>query len=177
MDERFRGKVHWVALGVAAIVFLCVMLCALGVFSMLLIRSDAVYVQPSTGEEGAAPPASYGPFQAGHYAHWEPFGIIGAGLSLAFKLLLFGLLLLLFFGLFKRLLWGHRYWCPPYWSKPPKGQEGEGKPGSAWGPWTWHHHHHRPHWGPPPGWAPRSEPVGDESEPDSQESTYTGPQE
>jgi hypothetical protein len=178
MDERLREKKHWIVLGALAIVFLCVLLCALGAFGMLVVRSGPAYVQPPTGEEGVVPPTMYhgrGPLSMGQYGGWGPFGIIGFGFSLLFKLAFFGLLLLLLFGLIRRLFWGRRHPWPPYWGKPPQGKEGEKGSGAAWGPWAWHHH--RKHWGPHPGWGAEPEPAGREGEPDPAESEYTGPQE
>jgi hypothetical protein len=76
----------------------------------------------------------------------------------------FGLVLLLLFGLVRRLFWGHRRWCPPYPGRPPEGGEWKGKPH---GPWAWHHH--RKHGGPPPWWGTESEPAAEEGEPNEAE--------
>ena len=101
--------------------------------------------------------------------------------SFLFRALLFGLLLLLVIGLFKRLVWGprhwhHRYCGPPHPGKPPK-RGASDKATSEWGPWAWRGHHK--HWGPPPWWGPESEPGKEEVEPDSDTDNpeYTGPQE
>jgi hypothetical protein len=142
MDERFRGKGLWVGLGLLAVIFLCLMLCGLGALSMFTTRSGPVYVQPPAGEEGAVPPSTYpghGVLGMGRYDGWQPFGILGFGISMLFKLLFFGLLLLLFVGLIRRIFWGHRWWGPPRGHKPPQGKEWKGRP-HAWGPWAWHWH-------------------------------------
>lgn len=181
MDERFRGKTMWIGLGAVAIVFLCVALCGFGAMATLFLRSGSTYevvpyVQPPAGEEGAVPPPvqyGHGPVGLGRHDGWGPLGILGSGISLIFKLLLLGLLLLLLFGLVKRLLWGRWSWCPPYWHRSPEGKEGESKP-QGQGPWAWHHH--RKHWGPPPWWGAEPEPAREQDEPDTADDEYTGPQ-
>jgi len=167
MDQRFRGKKLWIGLGALAIVFLCLMLCGLGAMAMVTTSRGPV-VQPPAGEEGAAPPPTHyghGPLGMGRSVGWGPFGILSFGLGLLFKLLFFGLLLLLLIGLAKRLFWGHRAWCPPYWGQPPEGKEGEDKPYAAWGPWAWAWYQCK-HWGPPPWRGSEPEPSDEEGEPD-----------
>jgi hypothetical protein len=182
MDERFRGKGIWIGLGALALLFLCVMLAGFAVMAVFAPRLGPAYVvapqaQPPAGGEGAAVPVpAYGYAPMGWYAGWGPFGIIGFGIGLVFKLFFFGLVLLLLFRLVRRILWGPRHWGYRYWGpygggKPPEGKEGEGAPHAASGPWAWHHPHR--HWGPPPWWGP--EPKAGEA--DTAESEYTGPQE
>jgi hypothetical protein len=164
MDERYRGKGIWVGLGCLAIIFLCLMLCGAGMILMLGTRSGSVYgvvpqVQPPAVEGGAVPPTIY-------YGHGGagPFGILTSGVGLVMQLLFFGLVLLLLFGLVRRLFWGRRHWCPTYPGRPPEGKEWKGKPH---GPWAWHHH--RPHGGPPPWWGSESETAAEEGEPNEAE--------
>ena len=171
MDKRFGGQRGWIALGVAAIVFLCVMMCAGGALLTMLMHSSPAYppqVQAPAGEDGAAPPASYydGPLGRGRHGGWGPLGIIGAGIGLLFKLLFFGLILLLVFGLVKRLFWGHRHWGPHYRGKPPEGKEWTDKPHGWWGPWAWHCH------GKP--WERYEEEGGEQGEPDGSEPEFAG---
>lgn len=145
MDERFRGKGIWVIAGVLGIVFLCLMLCGLGAMAMLFTRSGEVYVQPPVDGGGAVPPQVYqGPFGVGRFASHGPFGILTSGIGLLFTVAFFGLLLLLIFGLARRLIWGPRSCHPRHWGahhrgKPPEGKGWEGKP-HPWGPWAPHHH-------------------------------------
>ena len=168
MDERFRGKGIWVIAGVAGIVFLCLMLCGLGAMVTTFTRSEAVYVQPPLDEGGAVPPQVYqGPLGMGRYGGHGPFGFLASGIGLFFKLAFWGLLLLLLFGLVKRLIWGPRHCHPGPWrhhyrGKPPKGKEWEGKP-HAWGPWAWHH-------GKP--WEAEGEPTAEEGGPEDPDLTY-----
>jgi hypothetical protein len=189
MDEKFRRNKHWFGLGALLIIFLCVALCGLGAMATMFTRSapnyGAVpYVQPPAVEEGVAPPATYyGHGPLGHHGGWGPFGIIGMGIGLIFKLLFFGLLVLLLLGLVKRLFWGHRHWGHGYWGppcppgKPWKGTTGESEDEShaEWGPRAWHRHFK--HWGPPPWWGPEPKTPDSTSEPDTDEPEYTGPQE
>jgi hypothetical protein len=186
----------WFVLGVLALVFLCILACgaAAAVFAP---RSGGVWVQAPSGaadgQAGAVPPAT-----AYHtYGAWGPLGIVGAGLGLLFKLFLFGLLALLLLGLVRRVLWGHRRMCPPYWygawrTAPQGGPQGEGEApdaGAGWGPppWkrhAWRYHHHHP-WGPPPWWGPQPpqppeqapERGTGEGEPGAPDGEYTGPME
>jgi hypothetical protein len=164
MDERFRGKGIWVGLGVLAIIFLCLMMCGAGVMVMLGTRVGPAYgvvpqVQPPAAEEGAAPPAIY------HgYGGSGLFAVLSSGIGLLFKLLFFGLILFLLFGLARRLFWGHRHWCPPYPGQPPEGKDWKGQPHA---PWAWHHY--RQHGRPPPWWSTESEPAADEGEPNEAE--------
>jgi hypothetical protein len=146
MDERFARHRVWFAVGAAALVFLCLMLCAFGAFVTFMMRpvptQGAVpYVQPPSAQEGeAAPPTYYypGPPADGRGAGHGPLGFLSAGVGLMFKLLATGLLLLLFLGLVKRLFWGHRHGPWHHWAPPPRGNEGEGRPHAPWGPWAWH---------------------------------------
>jgi hypothetical protein len=161
MDERFRGKKHWIGLGALAIIFLCLALCGLGAMATVVLRSGpahgvALHLQPSAGEEGAAPSAGCcGPMGRGQVGHWGPFGFIFGGIRLLIGLAVLGLLLLLIVGLARRVFWGRRHWGPPPWTRSPEGKEGEGTP-CAWGPWAWHHHGRQE--GPVP------EPTGKEGE-------------
>jgi hypothetical protein len=183
MDERFYGNKRWIGLGALAIIFLCVMLCALGALGTMFMRSapayaPAPYVQPEV-EEGAAPPATYydghGPLGMGTHGRTGFFGVIGAGIGMLFKLAFFGLLLLLLLGLVKRIFWGPRYWGHRHWGppggKPPTGKDWEEwkRKHRAWGPWAWHCH------GAPP--AAEAEAATTKDDPDVSESEYTGPQE
>jgi hypothetical protein len=172
MDERFRGKGLWFGLGAGALIFLCLLLIA-GAFIAVLApaRMAPVYVQPPAAGEGALqPPAAYyGP------------GLLGGlffGLKMLFKLAFLGLLLLLLFGVVRRLFWGPHY-CAPV----PSGKGWEGQPGGGFQPHThWRRHWHHP-WGPPPWWGPAPERAAGEGEapgaPQAGEATtgYSGPQE
>jgi hypothetical protein len=169
----------WIGLGFLAIVFLCVMLCALGAFVTMAVRPGPTYVQPlpEGGEAGGAPVVQYGPLGYGYHGGAGLLGIAGYGIGLLFKLLFFGLLLLLGLGLIKRLFWGrphywgrHRY--EPYPGKPPTADTRWKSRGRHphWGPWAWHHP-----WEP---WAPDEEAgVPPEEAMDEDEAEYTGPQE
>jgi hypothetical protein len=185
MDEKFRGKGMWIGLGAVAIVFLCLMLIGFAAVAAFAPHLGPIYgvapqVQPPAGSEGGAVPApyyGYAPLRGG--AGFGLFGILGFGIGLIFKLLFFGLLLLLFFRLIRHLLWGPRHWGYRHWgpcwgAKPPEGKEGQGPSGATPGPWAWPHHRH---WGPPPWWAPESGPAPETGKPDTAESEYTGPQE
>ncbi|MEJ2208806.1 MAG: hypothetical protein P8129_07200 [Anaerolineae bacterium] len=197
MDKQFGRKGMWFALGVLALVFLCLLACgaAAAVFAP---RGGGVWVQPPASEAGAVqPPMVY-------YAHggWGPLGLLGAGIGLLFKLAFWGLLAMLFLGLLRRLFWGRRHACPPPWygawqGAPQGASGGEGEapaagpcwgpsPGVGCGPSPWRHHawrHHRHHrWGPPPGWGPQppeqaAEGGAGEDEPQAPDSEYTGPME
>lgn len=165
MDERFRGKKHWFGLGAVAIIFMCLMLCGLTTFAMLVTRSGTVHIQPAAGAEGVAPPQVY-------RAH-GPVGILGTGVGLLFTMLFFGLILILLFGLARRFFWGPRYWHPSHTGKPPKGGAWSGKP-HAWGPGAWHGHGR--YWGPHPDQESEAE-TGDKGEADTEDVVYDGPQE
>jgi hypothetical protein len=178
MDERFKGKKTWIGLGALGIIFLCVMLCGFGAMVTLFMRSAPVHgtvpqVQSPPGEEGAAPPPTYnygpGSMGMGRHAGWGPLGFLGFGIGLIFRLLFFGLILLLLLGLVKRLFFGHRHWAWAHHGKPPRGEEWKGRPHPRWGPWAWHFH------GAP--WETEAEGPGEEDEPDEAESEYAGPQE
>jgi hypothetical protein len=193
MDERFRGKGIWIGLAALALIFLCVMLVGFAAVATLAPRLGPAYgvvpqVQPPAGGGGEAVPAPYSGY-APIRGYWGPFGLVGWGIGLIFKLLFFGLLLLLLFRLVRHLFWGPRHWGyrswgPPWGGQPPEGKEGEGAPQAARGPWAWHHHpkHWSGRWGPPPWWG--SEPgesagAGEAggAEADAAGSGYTGPQE
>jgi hypothetical protein len=142
MDERFRRKGLWLGLGAVAIIFMCLMLCGLGTMAMFTTRSGPVYVPPAPGEEGAAPPQVYqghAPRGMGHHGGGGILGFVFRGIGLVFMLVFSGLLLLLLFGLIKRVFWGHRHWGPPHRCGP-KGKEWKGRPHAARGPWPWHYH-------------------------------------
>lgn len=186
MDERFRKHKHWFGLGALLLIFLCIMLCAFGALATMFTRSapgyGAVpYVQAPAVEEGAAPPATYqGHGPLGRHSGFGPLGLIGAGIGLIFKLLLFGLLLVLLLGLVRRIFWGHRWsyghWgppCPP--GAPPRGDKGADAPASGWGPPPWHHH--GKHWGPPPWCQQEAKQAAEPDKPEAAEPDYTGPQE
>jgi hypothetical protein len=185
MDDRFRGKGLWIGLGMLALVFLCLTVAGVATMAAVAPRLGPVYgavpqVQaPPASESGAVPAPVYG-YGPAWYAGWGPFGFISFGIGLFFKLLVFGLVLLLFFRLVRRFLWGPRCWGTrswgPYWGpRPPKGQEGESVPDDAAGPWAWHRHHR--HWGPPPWWGEEPDKAGGTGKPDAADAAYTGPQE
>jgi uncharacterized membrane protein YhaH (DUF805 family) len=173
MDERFRGKKHWIVLGAVAIIFLCLIMCGLGTMAMVVMRSGPAHgvtlqLQSPAGEEGIAPPAVYpGLADMGGFSHRAPFGFFFGGLRLLFGLAFFGLFLLLIVGLIWLVCWGPRRWGPPPWPRPPAGQEG--RPHAGWGPWAWHHHSG-------PG-GPGSEPAGEEGEQGAAGTESGGPQE
>lgn len=172
MDEKFKGKEMWVGLGALAIVFLCVMLCALGAMSMLFMRNDVAYVQPPVSEEGVVPPPvlqGHGPLGMGRHGHFGPFSLLFGAVGFLFKFLFFGLLLLLLLGLVKRVFWGPRYWHTKHWGAHHGGKPPKGKPHGWWGPWAWHCH------GGP--WEEDAETPAGESESDADEAGYSGPQE
>lgn len=179
MDKRFGRKgMLWIALGLVALLFLCLVVACLGAATVFAPRQGGVWMQPPAGEQGAVPPAQFYPL----HGTWGPLGVVGAGLHLLLKLFLFGLLVLLVVRLVGWLFWGRWRACPPHgygpWKGAPQGAPGDeaGEPGSAWRRHPWHHHHR--HWGPPPWWAPRPpaapEAEAGEEEPDA---GYTGPME
>ncbi len=155
MDERFARNRVWFVLGAGILVLLCLMLCAFGAFATMMLRSVPAqgmvpYMQPPTGLEGeTAPPTYYypAPPAPAREAGYGPLGFLSAGIGLVVKLMVAGLLLLLFLGLVKRVMWGHRPWRWHHWGPPPKGEWGEGRPHAAWGPWAWRCSEH---WGRPP---------------------------
>lgn len=162
MDEYYRGNRKWIGLGALAIIFLCVMLCGMGTLAMLVTRSGPAYapvpyVQPSAGEDGVAPPpayySGYGPM--GRFGHFSPFGFL-------FKMLFFGLLLLLFIGLITRIFFGRRHWGFHYGPRPPKGKEWKGRPHGPVGPWHWWHCH---------GWEEKARPSDEESQQEGEPDT------
>lgn len=185
MDKHFRGKGLWIGLAVLGVLFLCFAMFGAGAM-MLTARSGPVYVQPPAGAEGAVPPTQYyghGPMGMGHGGAGL-FGIVGMGIGFLFKLLFFGLLLLLGLGLVRRLFWDRRHWAYRHWGPPcppgtqPKGKAGEDDPHAGWGPPPWHRH--GKHWGPPPWWgagAEPDEPEAAEDTEDTEDTEYTGPQE
>ncbi len=172
MNERYKhyykGKGILIGLGALVLIGLCLMLCFGAAAFTMMQRGPAYgtmpYVQPPVGEEGGvAPPVYHGPgfFGGGRHGGFGPFGLFFFGVGMFFKLLFFGLVLFLLIGLVKRFCFGW-HWCPPYWGKPPQGEEGEDQPHFVRGPWAWHHRHHR-HWGPFPWCEPGPEPEsGDE---------------
>jgi hypothetical protein len=155
MDERFSRNRVWVAVGVGALVFLCLMLCAFGALATMMVRSVPAqgvvpYVQPPAGAEGeTAPPTYYQPAPPAlaRGAGYGPLGFLSAGIGLVIKLMVAGLLLLLLLGLVKRVMWGHRLERWHHWGTPPKGDRGAWRPHPAWGPWAWRCDEH---WGGPP---------------------------
>jgi hypothetical protein len=186
MDEMLRRKRLWIGLGALALIFMCVMVAGAGLVALLAARPGPVYgvvpqVQPPAGgESGAMPAPYYGYAPVRGSLGWGLFGIVGFGIGLFFKLLVLGLLLMLFFRLARRLFWGPRYWGYRHWGpccpdKSPQGGPGEGTSGAAQGPWAWHRHHR--HWGPPPWWGPEPGPASQTDKPQTAEPEYTGPQE
>jgi hypothetical protein len=164
MDERFRGRGVWIGLGAAAILFMCLLMCVLGAFTSVTTGRAPVYVQPPVGEEGVVPPpTSYGHthFGLGRHGGYGPFSFIAGGISLAFRLLILGCLLLLFAGLLKRLCWGRRHWPAHYGGMPPRHEDDPDRHDSPWGPWAWHGHGRR-HW--PPHGRPSQAPSDDQQE-------------
>ena len=173
MDERFRGKKHWIGLGAVAIIFLCLIMCGLGTMAMVVMRSGPAHgvtlqLQSPIGEESTAPPVVHrGPADMGGFGYRAPFGFFFGGIRLLFGLAFFGLFLLLIVGLVRWVFWGPRHWGPPPWPAGGLGQEG--RPHAGWGPWAWRHH------GGPGG--PGPEPAGEESEQGAAGAEYSGPQE
>jgi hypothetical protein len=165
MDERFRGKGIWIGVGALAVVFLCVMVCALGAMAVMVGRSAPEYgvvplVQlPAGGESASAPQViyGYGPLGTGQRGAFGPFGALFSGIGLLFNLLFFGLIFLVLFGLLRRLFWGHRYWRRHPWGRQPKGKEWKGAPYGPWGPWAWHCYGRH--------WEPEGEPGGEKEAP------------
>jgi hypothetical protein len=175
MDERFRDRRIWAIAGVAGIIFLCLALCGMGALATMFLRADTgmvtvpqVPVPPAEG--AAAPPVIYGPAGGGL------FGFLTFGLGMFFKLLFFGLILLLVVGLLKRLFWGPHHWGPHrHWTRyhgprkprhgPPGGEEWKAK-AHAWGPWA---AHWCGEW-----WEEEDEPAAEEGEPGEAEPTYEG---
>ena len=116
--------------------------------SMLMMRSVPAYgpapqIQAPAGEDGAAAPQSHyyghGPLGMGRHGGFGPFGILGFGIGLVFRLLFFGLLLVLLLGLIRRFFWGPRHWRHAYPGGPPKGKKWKGTHHHPRGPWAWHH--------------------------------------
>jgi hypothetical protein len=194
MDRHFGRRGMWLALGVLALVFLCTMTC-IGAAALLSPRGGGVWVQAPAGEGSAMPPAVYYP---GH-GIWTS---LGAGVGLLFKLLFFGLLILLLLKLVGRLFWCRWHAVPPYgygpWGSTPQGAPEGGAEGSdpgtggeppAWARPVWRHHRHRHPWGPPPWWeskqpagpAPQAGPEvqaeAGEAKPDAPTGQYSGPME
>lgn len=189
MDKYFGRKGMWIVLGVLALLFLCIVAGCLGTATLFAPRQGGVWMQAPASEDGAAPPMAFYPA----HGRWGPLGIVGAGLGLVFKLLFFGLLVLLLLKLVGRVIFGHchpyrGYWYGPWRTAPQGGPEGEAAPeaDAAWGPSPWRRHawRHHPHrWGPPPWWGPRPQArpapeagAGEEAS-DRPDSGYTGPQE
>ena len=153
MDERFRSKGRWVAVAaVAAIIFLCVTLCFLGVLGTMFMRHSAAavpHVQAPAGGEGAAVPQVFvGP--AGGHTGLGLLGLLGFG-----ALLFFGLLLLLGVG---RFVLGSRR-CGPHAT----GGRWKGHP-HPWGPRGWHGKM----------WQEGEEPDAPQEPPDDSDTAYEG---
>jgi hypothetical protein len=182
MDERFRDKRLWVGLGALAILFFCVAMCGLSSMATFLMRDGisqppAVYPQPPAADTDIAPqPPTHG---YAPYGAWRPAG--SGFLGTLFRLMLFGVMLLVAIGLLKRVFWG-RHYCgyhhwgrharmphPPHRPKPPSGVDCRCGPHRKWGPWPW----------AAPGEAGSQEPgtTSSAEETESGETTYTGPQE
>lgn len=170
MDEKLRGKGIWVIAGIMGIVFVCLMLCGLGAMVATFTRSEAVYIQPRLDEGGAVPPQVYqSPLGMGWYPNHGLFGFLASGIGLLFKIVFLALLLLLLFGLVKRLIWGPWHWHPRHWGphyrgKPPEGRAWRGEPHTR-GPWAWHH-------GRP--WQTEDQPTDEEEEPEDPDLAYGG---
>lgn len=191
MDRRFGRKGMWFALGLLALVFLCIVAC-IGAAALLAPRPAGTWMQPPAGEGGAMPPVVY------HPAHG-----LWALLRFGVGLLFLGLLALLILKLVRRLVWGPWHAVSPYgyapWKSAPQGTAGGEAEGSetgvGWGPpaWkrhAWRHHHHPHPWGPPPWAAPQppeqagcggqpgpAQAEAEEDGPDRPASDYTGPME
>lgn len=140
MDERsgsgLRRRKLWVGLGAVAVVFLCLAVCGLAALFLGPVRAASGH----WAFDGVHPPF------LGRYAGWGLLGI-----SVALRLLFFGLLLLALILVLRRVLWGHHTKDPRFWGGQPGGRgEGAGHRG-AWDSETWHQHAR--HWGPPPWWA------------------------
>jgi hypothetical protein len=176
MDERFRGKGMWIGAAALAIIFLCVMLCALGAMGTMFARTTvpAVPYVPQASEDGAVSPPVYqghGPLGMGRLGHSGPFGLFFGAVGALFKLAFLGVLALLFLGLIKRVIWGPRHWHHAYAGKPPTAEEWK----------TWKQKHHG--WGPPWAWHCHGAPWAQEAEAEQAEqsetdtSAYAGPQE
>ncbi|MGD9047263.1 MAG: hypothetical protein PVF77_04370 [Anaerolineae bacterium] len=175
MDERFQDRRIWAIAGVAGVIFLCLMLCGMGALATMFLRSGTglvtvPQVPAPPAEAGAVPQVYYGPGGGGL------FGFLTYGLGMFFKLMFLGLILLLAFGLVKRILWGPRHWGPhrrwahyygPHKHRhgPPGGKEWKGR-AHPWGPWA-------AHWCGEP-WEEGAEPGSEEDEPGEAEPTYEG---
>jgi len=186
MDEFYKRNKVWIGVGALALILLLgMMVCALGAMGVMFARSGQThgpvpYVQPPAAEEGAVPLAPQhnygpGPLAGGRYSHAGPFGFFSGVLGFLFKLAFFGLLLLLFLGLVKRIFWGPGPWSPNAWGpghtarRSPAGHW-PGRPHPMWGPWAGHDSS--------APWEADEEPSAAEADPaDSQGSEYSGPQE
>jgi hypothetical protein len=142
MNEQFRRNKLWLGLAVAAILFLCVMLCGLGALVTMGARSSTVYLPPPTGGEGSAPPPLYqsspSPWGLAGGANTGPFSFLFGAVGFLFKVAFLGLGLLLFLGLVKRLFWGPRHGWAHVGPRPPHGSTGSGQTHARHGPWAWH---------------------------------------
>jgi hypothetical protein len=144
MDKWFRRRRTWLVIGVVAIIFLCLAVMGMGAMAAVLGRSGMASTGPLAGGELGVPPQAYHGLGIGRHAGFGLLGILGFGISLLFKLVFFGLLLLLLMGLIRRLFWGPRHWHPHYArphhrGKPPT--DGDWKHRArTWGPppWAWH---------------------------------------
>ncbi len=182
MNESYKhhkSKGIVVGLGALALMGLCLMLCFGGAAFTMMHRGSVYgampYVQPPAGEEGGvAPPVYHGPGFSGRGFHggFGPFGLLFFGVGMIFKLLFCGLVLFLFIGLVKWFCHGGPwFWRPPYWGKPPQGEEGENNSPFVRGPWAWHHHGR--HWGPFSWCGPTPEPESGGQEAEGEPGTAT----
>lgn len=176
MDERLRDRRIWIAGGLLALVFLCLMACGLLAMASAALRPDPVVgvvpqLQPPAGQEEVTPPqVYYGPWGMGRPTGTGLLGFLFGSIGLLLKLLFLGLFLLLLIGLARHLFWGSRHWHPRTWGphqrgKPPTDEEWKGRP-HAWGPWAWHGYGGR--------WEAEGKPDSDEGETDTANPAYGG---
>jgi len=162
-------------MGCLSLLFLCLLLAGAAVFVLFApARVAPVYGQPPAAGEGAVQPQATCDFC--------PLAFLFSGVKALFKVAFLGLLLLMLFGLGRRLFWGPYHWAPYYCAPAPAGKGPEGQPAG-----TPPHGHVRRHWhhfwgGPPPWCGPTPEhSAGEEAPgaPDAGEATagYSGPQE
>lgn len=142
MEKWIGQRRTWLIVGVIAIIFLCLAVLGMGAMAAVLGRSGIAGAGPLIGVERGVPLQAYhgsGAWNAG----LGVLGFLGFGISLMFKLAFFGLLLLLFIGLVRRVFWGPRHWHPRYMGrhfrgKPPKSDEWKRRPHGGGPPWAWH---------------------------------------
>jgi hypothetical protein len=190
MERHFDRRGKWFALGLLALVFLCIVAC-IGAATLHALRPAGIWMQPPAVEGGAVPPTVY-------YPAYGIGAFLGGAIGLLSKLVFFGLLAVLFLKLVGRLFWGRWHYAYGPWRCAPEGAaEGEAEaaePAVGWGARvgkrrTWRHHRHAHSWGPPPWWGPQP-PSGSEAqaqpeaqaesgedEPDGPAGEYTGPME